>query len=86
MSRVFKSRKPQTAESSKNSGKFSRCGIATARGDFLQKRGDGSQINLVCGFAAAFVDPVFSGTNLSCVWILQITWRIQDRPQNPCRR
>ena len=67
-------------------GKFPRCGIATARGDFLQKHVDRSQINPVGGLAAAFFESVFSGTNLSCGWILQITWRIQDRPQNPCKR
>ena len=63
-----------------------RCGGATARGDFLQKRVDGSQISPVCGLAAAFFASFFSGTNLSCVWILQITWSIRDRPGNSRRR
>ena len=66
--------------------RVSRCGGATPHGEFSQKRVDGSQISPVCGFAAAFFASVFSGTNLSCVWILQITRSIQDRPGNLRRR
>ena len=52
---------------------LSRCVLDTAHGEFSLKLVDVSQINPVCGIAEGLGGTCFFGSNISCVWFLQIS-------------
>ena len=58
-----------------------RCVLDTAHGEFSLKLVDVSQINLVCGIAEGLGGMCFFGSNMSCVWFLQISGVVWDRPR-----